>query len=112
MCFVEKLRKLILASVYIQVRFNQKNHKLWGSQKNSTPLTGQESNHSFMDSLISFLNPYKKHELLTQYLKKRVSQFKCLSSRQVVAGTRRDRGYHLGLVDAGPEAHVLSPWCW
>ena len=36
MCFVEKLRKLILASVYIQVRFNQKNHKLWGSQKNST----------------------------------------------------------------------------
>lgn len=71
-CFVEKLRKLILASMCIQVLFDQKNHKLWGTQKILHPLTGLESDHGFMDPLISFYSTYKILELLTQYLKKRL----------------------------------------
>ena len=71
-CLMEKLRKLILASMCIQVLVDQKNHKLWGTQKILHPLTGLESDHGFMDPLISFHSTYKKLELLTQYLKKRL----------------------------------------
>lgn len=110
--FVEKPRKLILASMYSQAQFDEKNHKCWGLKKILHRLTGLESDHGFIGPLISFLNPHKKHELLTQYLKKRVF-ITIQMSLFLPSGRwhRRDRGYHLGLVDAGPEAHMLSPWC-
>ena len=45
MRFMERLRKLIFASMCIQVLADQKNHKLWGTQEIPHPLTGLESDH-------------------------------------------------------------------